>query len=225
MLLRFSQKGWSVMIQMNNPTLKHALIEKHHFQDHFSINLDECTSLLFYEAGEYLCHSGEIHPTVLLLADGKLIASSITKNGKVHCELQYQTPNILGLASAIWGKPAINSIETLTPCLCLSIPVDLYGTALHQDTKFLNFACLYLADHIRKNSMHYEPLPTRLAHFILREQKDGYFSYNIKLCADVLEASQRHLLRTLRTLCDMGILEHVGRGCYKILDAGRLEIQ
>ena len=213
------------MIQLNNPALKRTLIEKHRFQDHFSINLEECTTLLYYEAGESLCHSGELHPIVLLLADGDLIASSVTKNGKIHCELQYHSPNILGLTSAIWGKPAINSIETLTSCLCLGISANLYGKALHQDTKFLNFACLYLADHIRKNSMHYEQLPTRLAHFILREQQDGYFSYSIKLCADVLEASQRHLLRTLRTFCDQGILEHVGRSRYKILDAARLENQ
>ena len=214
-----------MMIQLNNPALKRALIEKHHFQDYFSLDLESCTSLLYYEAGESLCHSGQLHPTVMLLADGDLIASSITKSGKLHCELQYHSPNILGLTSAIWNKPVINNIEVLTPCLCLSISVELYGKALRQDVKFLNFACLYLADHIRKNAMHYEQLPTRLAQFILREQKDGYFNYSIKLCADVLETSQRHLLRTLRAFCDMGILEHVGRSHYKILDAGRLEIQ
>ena len=121
------------------------------------------------------------------MADGALIASSVSKSGKLHCELQYQSPNILGLTSALWNKPAINTIEALTPCLYLSLSVDLYGEALHQDTKFLNYACSYLAEHIRKNFIHYEQLPTRLAQFILREQKDGYFGYNTRLCADVLK--------------------------------------
>ena len=79
--------------------------------------------------------------------------------------------------------------------------------------------------HIRKNFIHYEQLPTRLAQFILREQKDGYFGYNTRLCADVLETSQRHLLRTLRSFCDGGILEHVGRSRYRILDVSKLKAQ
>lgn len=213
------------MIQLNDPALKCALIEKHHFQEHFSLDLEKCSVLLRCEAGETLCHSGEIYPEIQLLADGALIASSVSKSGKLHCELQYQSPNILGLTSALWNKPAINTIEALTPCLCLSLSVDLYGAALHQDTKFLNYACSYLAEHIRKNFIHYEQLPTRLAQFILREQKDGYFGYNTRLCADVLETSQRHLLQTLRSFCDRGILEHVGRSRYRILDVSKLEAQ
>ena len=158
------------MIQLNDPALKRALIEKHHFQEHFSLDLEKCSVLLRCEAGETLCHSGEIYPEIQLLADGALIASSVSKSGKLHCELQYQSPNILGLTSALWNKPAINTIEALTPCLCLSLSVDLYGEALHQDTKFLNYACSYLAEHIRKNFIHYEQLPTRLAQFILRAE-------------------------------------------------------
>ena len=45
------------------------------------------------------------------------------------------------------------------------------------------------------------------------------------VCADVLETSQRHLLRTLRSFCDGGILEHVGRSRYRILDVSKLEAQ
>ena len=143
------------MIQLNDPALKRALIEKHHFQEYFSLDLEKCSVLLRCEAGETLCHSGEIYPEIQLLADGALIASSVSKSGKLHCELQYQSPNILGLTSALWNKPAINTIEALTPCLYLSLSVDLYGEALHQDTKYLNYACSYLAEHIRKKSIYF----------------------------------------------------------------------
>ena len=50
------------MIQLNDPALKRALIEKHHFQEHFSLDLEKCSVLLRCEAGETLCHSGEIYP-------------------------------------------------------------------------------------------------------------------------------------------------------------------
>lgn len=58
------------MIQLNDPALKRALIEKHHFQEHFSLDLEKCSVLLRCEAGETLCHSGEIYPEIQLLADG-----------------------------------------------------------------------------------------------------------------------------------------------------------
>ena len=89
------------MIQLNDPALKCALIEKHHFQEYFSLDLEKCSVLLRCEAGETLCHSGEIYPEIQLLADGALIASSVSKSGKLHCELQYQSPNILGLTPAL----------------------------------------------------------------------------------------------------------------------------
>ena len=89
------------MIQLNDPALKRALIEKHHFQEYFSLDLEKCSVLLRCETGETLCHSGEIYPAIQLLADGALIASSVAKSGNLHCELQYQSPNILGLTSAL----------------------------------------------------------------------------------------------------------------------------
>lgn len=54
------------MIQLNDPALKRALIEKHHFQEHFSLDLEKCSVLLRCEAGETLCHSGEIYPEIQL---------------------------------------------------------------------------------------------------------------------------------------------------------------
>lgn len=99
------------MIQLNDPALKRALIEKHHFQEHFSLDLEKCSVLLRCEAGETLCHSGEIYPEIQLLADGALIASSVSKSGKLHCELQYQSPNILGLTSALWNKPPLTPLK------------------------------------------------------------------------------------------------------------------
>ena len=213
------------MFQINDDSLRRRLIDAHGFQDIFSMDLEQCTTLVRYTAGEHICHAGERVSFMLLLAEGECIASSITQTGKFHCELQYHSPNILGLTASLWNKPAINNIDTLTDCLFLSISMDQCGEALRQDVKFLNYACLYLADHIRANSMHSEPLPTRLAHFILREQKNGYFTYSINVCADILETSQRHLLRTLRSFCDDGILEHTGRSNYKILDPDRLTSQ
>lgn len=207
------------LIQLNDPALLRSLIQRYNLQEKFSMNLEEQAFIVTFNPGEIICHAGDVENTLMILVEGECIAYTINKTGKMHCELHYSGLHFLGLVSSIWGKPAINDIKALTHCKFLIVPcVD----KLHQDVRFLNFAVLYLADHIRKNSRHFERLPTRLANFILETQHDGVFSYNMALCADILETSPRHLQRTLREFCDQGILRHETKGVYTILDMDRL---
>ena len=80
-----------------------------------------------------------------------------------------------------------------------------------------------MASHIRQNAAHFEPLETRLAAFILETEQDGVFRYNLTLCADLVETSYRHLLRTLHTFCAMGILKRKEKSSYLIADRSQLE--
>ncbi len=158
-----------------------------------------------------------------MLVEGECIAYSLNRAGKIHTERLYTGLNPIGLISNLWNKPIVNDIKTLTPCKCIAISLRDYGNELHNDAKFLNYAVLYLADHIRKNDSRHEQLSTRLAAFMLEISKENVFSYNMSLCADVLGTSQRHLLRTLKKFCDEGILHHSSRGTYKIIDRKRLK--
>ena len=207
------------MLQIKDPELLRARVQRHNLQDFFTINLEECASIVTYEPGEIISHAGEVDPTLMILVEGECIAYDMNKTGKMHCEKHYIGIHFLGLVSSIWNKPTINDIKALTRCMFIRISCI---EELHKDVKFLNSAVLYLADHIRKNSGHFERLPTRLANFILETQEDGVFSYNMSLCADILETSTRHLQRTLREFCDQGILRHESRGVYTILDMDRL---
>ena len=207
------------LLQIKDPDLLRAQIQRHNLQAFFSIDLEKYASIVTYDPGEIICHAGDVDPILMILVEGECIAYDLNKIGKMHCEMHYLGMHFLGLVSSIWGKPTINDIKALTSCMFICIScVD----KLHEDVKFLNFAVLYLADHIRKNSRHFERLPTRLANFILETQQTGVFSYNMSLCADILETSTRHLQRTLREFCDQGILRHESRGVYTILDMDRL---
>lgn len=130
----------------------------------------------------------------------------------------------MGMTSVLWEKPNINSLRTITPCTCLAISASLYRETLLNDVLFLRTAVRTLAAHVRKSAAHFERLENRLAAFILEMERESLFHYNLTLCADLLETSYRHLLRTLRTFCDMGVLCKKGKASYAIKNRAYLEL-
>lgn len=205
----------------------HALLEKYigqyQLQDIFSLELSECAFLLQYDQDELIIQAGDTCKNFLIHVEGNCMAYSITSSEKIHCECYYHGLSILGLVSALWNEPAINNIRTITPCIFIAIPVNPYRAFLQNDVKFLRYAEFWLANHIRKNASHFEPLQNRLAAFILDVQKNNVFQFNMTLCADLLETSYRHLLRTLQSFCNENILQKTSKASYIILDQNRLE--
>ena len=211
------------MRQLSDPALLQRYIDENHLQDMFSLDLSQAATLLSYEPEELMGQMGMIEDNFLILVEGECMAFVITGADKIHCECHYRGVNIMGMVSVLWRQPAINSIRAITPCVCLSIPADRYREELLNDVKFLRTAVEWLAAHMRKSASHFEPLETRLAAFILEMEQHGLFRYNLTLCADLLETSYRHLLRTLRTFCDLGLLQKQEKGTYAIIDRAMLE--
>lgn len=198
-------------------------IDKYHLQDHFSMDLASIAALHRYDAGEMLAHEGRLCEYIWILVKGECMAYVYTANNKIHCECYFHNVSLLGEAATLWNEPPMNSIRTLTECYFVSICAPRYREALLNDNKFLRYAAYTLALHVRKNVVHFDPLETRLASFILKAEKTGIFRYNLTQCADIMETSYRHLIRVLSIMCDSGILTKGERGDYHITDYDRLE--
>ena len=211
------------MRQIEDPDILRKYIARFHLQELFSFDLMEACTLTRYEADEILSRDGDVYDSLSFMLEGECIAYVITCTGKPHCENHYRGFNVMGLVGALWQEPSINTIRAITPCLILDIPLNVYREQLLSDVHFLRFAVKKLAEHIRKSASHFEHLEIRLSNFILEMEQDGVFNYNLTVCADLLEASYRHLLRTLRNFCDEGILSKTKKGFYLILDRARLE--
>lgn len=211
------------MKQIKDPAALKRAIDKNKLQDMFSLDLCSAANLVHYDAGELIGQMGAIEESFIILLEGECMAYVVTGADKIHCECHYRGVNIMGMVSVLWRQPSINSIRTITPCVCLSIPAEPYREALLNDVKFLRTAVEWLAAHIRKSAAHFEPLETRLAGFILEMEQDGVFRYNLTLCADLLECSYRHLLRTLRAFCDMGLLQKRAKGSYAVTNRPALQ--
>ena len=211
------------MQQLYDPALLKQYIRQYKLQNICSFDLAESASILQYDANEMICRAGELTPSFLVLVDGECIAYTITVADRVHCEAHYRGLTFMGFVATLWKQPAINDIRAITPCTLLALPAERYRPILQNDVKFLRYAAFSLANHIRNNAAHYEPLETRLATFIMETAENGIFRYNLTLCADVAETSYRHLLRTLHTFCEMGILKRTGKSSYSIIDPAQLD--
>lgn len=214
------------MESIKSPEALQEYVVKYHLEDIFSCDLSQIATVVTYHAHEQIYRAGSRAQMLLVLVDGECLAYVINSVGKIHSELHYSGLNIMGLVSVLWDEPVINDIVALTDCTFLYIPADRFRSVLLQDVKFLNYAVRWLGNHIRKNESHFEPLNTRLASFILQTERDDIFQPNMTVCADILETSYRHLMRTLRGFCDMGLLGREKRGRYRILSRqGLLDIQ
>lgn len=205
-----------------DPALVRHYIAQHDLQKLFPFDLEKVSSLLFYDQDELITEAGERTNSITVQVEGTSIAYVLTSTNKFHYVRMIHSPFVMGMVCTIWDEPAIDDIRAITPCVFLSFSATPYLDQLQNYVPFLQYANRWMAAHIRQNADHFEPLPTRLADFILNAAQDGLFQTNLTLCADLLETSYRHLLRMLRTLCENGILEKTQKGCYRILDQERL---
>ncbi|WRS28684.1 cyclic nucleotide-binding domain-containing protein [Oscillospiraceae bacterium MB08-C2-2] len=197
-------------------------IEKYGLQEYFTKNLTQIAALHQYDADEMLAHEGQLCEYIWILVKGECMAYVYTANNKIHCECYFKDVSLLGEAATLWNEPPMNNVRTLTECHMVSIFAPQYRETLLNDNKFLRFAAYTLALHVRQNVVHFDPLETRLAGFILDAHKNGVFRYNLTQCADIMETSYRHLMRVLRIMCDSGILIKGERGDYHISDCDHL---
>ena len=112
-------------------------------------------------------------------------------------------------------------IRQLGVCLLYTSRMELCRKQLLEDVKFLRFVTYWMAQHVRENAFRHNPLEVRTAKFILQVAQGDIFRFNLSQCADILETSYRHLLRVIKQMCTVGLLERKGNG-YRILNREEL---
>ena len=138
------------------------------------------------------------------------------------------------LPEIVKNQSATSTIQALSTCYCLAIPMKKARLELTNDRKFLKFTCESLAEKLAAVSMNSSinllyPLENRLASYInefLTNDEDSNiyidFDENLVNIAELLGSSYRHLLRTLNTLSKKGVLEKED-GKYKVINKVLLE--
>ncbi|MEO1768746.1 MULTISPECIES: cyclic nucleotide-binding domain-containing protein [Enterococcus] len=203
-----------------------AYVKLHDLQNYMDSDILAMASLQSFEKDEHLIQTGTTSDFLYFLVEGSVMVYSYPSDTQNIC-IDFATPATpLGEASSLWGLLPKSSVKAVTKCICVSIPLNKYRSALQQDVCFLQNICQLLSYRLNSginlaNSLT-EPVETRLAKFILAHHDNGKFSTRLTTCASILNVSYRHLLRTITNFRDAQILEKQ-KNYYLIRDRQALE--
>ena len=126
-------------------------------------------------------------------------------------------------------REAISSVQAVSPVVCIGLPLAVYAPMLLSHLPFVLRAAKGLAIKLHNSVANtteiiLRPFETRLCEYLLQTAQNGVFSERLIDVAEQLGVSYRHLLRSLKTLCEEGLLEKRADG-YHLLDESSLRKQ
>ena len=214
------------------------IIEKYYnelnLQEIFINDVTKHMKLLKFDKYEYLSREEEDLEYLLFFIQGKAKVFKTLPNGRSLLLAFYNSIRVIGDIEIVKNQSATSTIQALSTCYCLAIPMKKARLELTNDRKFLKFTCESLAEKLAAVSMNSSinllyPLENRLASYInefLTNDEDSNiyidFDENLVNIAELLGSSYRHLLRTLNTLSKKGVLEKED-GKYKVINKVLLE--
>jgi len=203
-------------------------------QEIFDFDVLNELKLMKASKSEYICYQEEEMRNLLFLVEGRAKVEKILANGKTMLLSFYESFGVMGDIELVHDGPVNCTIQALTTCYVLALPVEKARLYLQKDVKLLNYLCRALANKLESISNNSSinllyPLENRLASYINMvadepEEMGGkrIFCENLTHLAELLGTSYRHLLRTLNSLCQMNIM-HKEKNGYVIIDENELE--
>lgn len=201
-------------------------IDTYNLQSFLVNDLLPISALYTFEKDEHLIQSQTPSDYLYFLIKGTVRVytySSETQNIVIN---RSQPITLLGEASSLWNLLPQSNVKAETDCLCLGISLQKHRELLQHDVLLLQNICQILSYRLNSgvnlaNSLT-EPVETRLAKFILKNNIDQKFTFQLTTCAAILNVSYRHLLRTITNFKEENILKKQNN-CYIIVNKVQLE--
>ena len=222
------------MKEIEDPFIIEKYYNELNMQEIFINDVTKHMKLLKFDKYEYLSREEEDLEYLLFFIQGKAKVFKTLPNGRNLLLAFYNSIRVIGDIEIVKNQSATSTIQALSTCYCLAIPMKKARLELTNDRKFLKFTCESLAEKLAAVSMNSSinllyPLENRLASYInefLTNDEDSNiyidFDENLVNIAELLGSSYRHLLRTLNTLSKKGVLEKED-GKYKVINKVLLE--
>lgn len=208
-------------------------IKKCNINNFFESNVKEFMELHFFKKGEHICEKGERLNYFYFFVEGRAKVYISTPNGK-SLLIRFCSPlQIIGDIEMISDVVIDCSIQAITNCLCIAIPINVFKNILCKDIIFLNFVCKELSYKLSSASAATSinvlyPLENRLASYLLAlypndmSPKDDIIKDNFTQIAELLGSDYRHFLRVVDKLCSKNIIKKEKRAL-TILDRNALK--
>ena len=181
-----------------------------------------------FQQGDYLCKEEESMDYLLFMVSGRAKVSITAANGRTLLLNFYGEGGVLGDVEMMLSRGlGTTNVVAITQVECIGLPVSYCKSILSSDIEFMNFIAKNLAKKLNSSSRNSAmnllySLENRLCAYIEATEEQGKFSENLTEIAELLGTSYRHLLRTLKDLCELGIIERYSRTKYRIKDIEKL---
>ena len=201
------------MKKIEDPFVIENYYNELNMQDIFINDMKKHMKLLKFDKYEYLSREEEDLEYLLFFVQGKAKVFKTLPNGRNLLLAFYNPIRVIGDIEIVKNQSATGTIQALSTCYCLAIPMKKARLELTNDRKFLKFTCESLAEKLAAVSMNSSinllyPLENRLSSYINEfltndENSNIYidFDENLVNIAELLGSSYRHLLITLNVLC------------------------
>jgi len=191
--------------------------------DIFSFDIKPYAKISKYKRNQLICREGDSLSDLIFLIEGNAKLFLTHENGKVTIIDFFQPPVLFGEMEFIGAQKLTNGIIAIDKCTCILLPINKISHLLKNDTRFLNYLCLYLSKKALRNTSNYAtnqnyPLVNRLAKFILLSADGDIYNRKHTEVAEYLGVSYRHLLHVFSFLCEANILHHISKKEYIIKD-------
>jgi CRP-like cAMP-binding protein len=162
-----------------------------------------------------------------ILLSGKAKVCMSDESGRNLLLCYYISEGIMGDVELMMGRrDAISSVQAVTPVVCICLPLNVYASALLSHLPFVlrlarGLSTKLSASVASTTEIILRPFEARFCVYLLQGAQNGVFSERLIDVAEQLGVSYRHLLRSLKTLCEKGVLEKKSDG-YHILNESAL---
>lgn len=183
--------------------------------------------LLRYERCEWFLREGSEVEYLLFVLSGKAKVCMSEAGGRSLLLCYYVSDGVMGDVELFMGRrEAISSVQAVSQFVCIGLPLKIYASQLLANLPFVLRLGQGLANKLyasveNTTQIILSPFEARLSAYLLQGAQNGLFSERLLDVSDQLGVSYRHLLRSLRTLSEAGILERRREG-YLILNEGEL---
>lgn len=208
-----------MMIKVYDNKLKQIYINKYKLTSMFTNDLRSHMELILFEKGEHICKENEKLEYLYFFVKGKGKVYVNLKNGKSLLLCFYYPLTLLGDLEIVNNCDTSTNVEVLEDSYCIALKLNDVRDILVTDAKFLRYTCESLAKKLQRSSNNSSinllyPLENRLASYILAtseeiiidNKKIHIFNEKLTELAELLGTSYRHLLRTLNTLVNKGVI-------------------
>ncbi|MDD6795760.1 MAG: cyclic nucleotide-binding domain-containing protein [Clostridiaceae bacterium] len=211
------------MKKINNNALKQKYIDKYKLDTIFSNDMTEFMQVVAFEKGEFLCRENEPIECICFFVKGKAKVFRTLKNGKSLLISFYYPLTVLGDLEFINGENADANIQAMDESICIWIALNnKVIKLLSNDVRYLRFTCESIGEKLVKTSKNCSinllyPLESRLASYIIatiNKMEDGEivrFDESLTHVSELLAVSYRHLLRTINSFIERGLLMKKGK--------------